>query len=283
MRTSLDQDTIISFSAAFSSDPKNRLARNAVMKNGLSTVALNNDAMSQVTHTYAHVIETPEATSQGSTGRCWLFAGLNVLRLAAMGTMKLKEFELSQAYLMFWDKLEKANFFLENIITTLDEPINSRLVMWLLADPISDAGQWDMFVGLVQKYGVVPKDVMPETASSRNSREMNTMLVAKLREFAQQLRIDAANGSDVELLRKTKINMLSDIYRMLVIHLGPPPQLFNWMWRDKDNAYHSVQDIAPLDFYKEYIGIDLSDYRVFDKCANRRQALSKIIYGAIPW
>ena len=132
--------------------------------------------------------------------------------------------------------------------------------MWLLADPISDAGQWDMFVGLVQKYGVVPKNAMPETASTRNSREMNAMLVAKLRDFAQQLRNNAAAGADAVRLREIKLEMLSDMYRMLVIHLGRPPQTFLWMWRDKDNNYHSVGEMRPLDFYDDYIGIDLSDF-----------------------
>ncbi len=260
MSKSLEENILNSFKVAFEQDPKNRLARNAVTKNGLSTVALNRDIINQVSHTYAHVIETPEATSQGATGRCWLFAGLNVLRLAAIQTMKLKELELSQTYLMFWDKLEKANFFLENIISTRDEPLSGRLVMWLLADPISDAGQWDMFVGLVQKYGVVPKNIMPETASTRNSREMNAMLVAKLRHFAQQLRDSAAAGTDVIGLRDKKLEMLKEFYRMLVIHLGCPPQTFVWAWRDKEDNYQSAGEMSPKNFYQNYIGLDLNDF-----------------------
>ena len=213
MQKTLTYDDVAQFQAAFDADPKNRLAMNAVTQNDIAAVALNRAAVSRVDHTYSHLIETPEATSQGATGRCWMFAGLNVLRLAAIEKMEMKmdKFELSQSYLMFWDKLEKANFFLENIIETRDEPLNGRLVMWLLASPISDAGQWDMFVSLVRKYGVVPKTVMPETQSSKASRGMNGTLVAKLREFARTLREMYAEGATVEALREAKGEMLAAI------------------------------------------------------------------------
>lgn len=261
MQANIGTEDLATFAAAFDADPKNRLALNAVAQSDIAAVALNRDVVGRVDHTYSHLIETPEATSQGATGRCWMFAGLNVMRLAAIEKMDLKmdKFEFSQAYTMYWDKLEKANFFLENIIATRAEPLNGRLVMWLLADPISDAGQWDMFAGLVRKYGVVPKSVMPETTSARTSRYMNGMFVAKLREFARTLRGLYAEGASVGALRETKAAMLTDFHRMLTIHLGKPPASFMWEWRDKDKAFHRHGEITPQAFYSEYVGLDLDD------------------------
>jgi bleomycin hydrolase len=261
MQPNITPDDLATFAAAFDADPKNRLAANAVAQNDIAAVALNRASVSRINHTYSHLIETPEATDQGATGRCWMFAGLNLLRLAAIQKMNLKmeKFELSQAYLMYWDKLEKANFFLENIIATREEPLDGRLVMWLLADPLPDAGQWDMFVSLVKKYGVIPKTMMPETKSSSASRLMNNRLVAKLREFAQTLRDMSAQGIDEDGLRQTKVAMLADFHRMLTIHFGKSPASFEWAWRDKDKAYHHYGAITPLDFYAEYVGVDLDD------------------------
>jgi len=247
------------FAAAFDAEPKNRLALNAVAKSGITAVALNREVVSRTDHTYSHLIETPEATNQKRSGRCWLFAGLNTLRLEAMKKMNLESFELSQAYLMFWDKLEKANFFLENVIETRDEPLNGRLVMWLLADPIPDGGQWDMFVNLIQKYGVVPKSAMPETESSGNSRPMNALLVAKLREGAQVLRDMHERGASVDDMRQAKDEMMGAFYTMLSIHLGRPPSRFLWEWRDKDKTFHRHGDITPRAFFEEYVDVNLDD------------------------
>ena len=247
------------FAVAFEAEPRHRLALNAVTRNGIGAVALNRQVVNQIDHTYSHLIETPEATHQRNSGRCWLFAGLNTFRLAAMEKMNLESLELSQAYLMFWDKLEKANFFLENIIETRNEPLDGRLVMWLLSDPLPDAGQWDMFVNLVKKYGVVPKAVMPETDSSSNSRPMNTLLVAKLREYAWTLREMHRRGDSVKEMRQTKGEMMAEFYRMLSIHLGRPSPSFFWEWRDKDQVFHRHGEIRPTEFFKQYVGVDLDE------------------------
>jgi bleomycin hydrolase len=201
----------------------------------------------------------PKATDQGRSGRCWLFAGLNVLRLAAMKKMNLEKFELSQTYLMVWDKLERANYFLEAVIETRAEPLDGRLVMWLLADPLADGGQWDMFVSLVEKYGVVPKSAMPETKSSSNSRPMNAVLVAKLREWARALREMHARRHSIEEMRQAKAEMMVTLYRMLTIHLGRPPESFQWEWRDKDKAFHRHGPITPREFLETYVDVDLDD------------------------
>ncbi|MBS3783801.1 MAG: C1 family peptidase [Anaerolineae bacterium] len=259
MDKQITDSTITSFADAFDAEPKNRLALNAVTKSGISAVALNRAVVNQVDHTYSELIKTPKATHQKKTGRCWLFAGLNTLRLEAMEKMDLEAFELSQAYLMFWDKLEKANYFLESIIETRDEPLDGRLVMWLLANPLADGGQWDMFSNLVQKYGVVPKSVMPETESSSNSRSMNALLVARLREDAKVLRTMSEQGASVEAMRETKEVMMEAFYRMLSIHLGTPPSSFLWEWRDKDEAFHRHGEITPQAFFETYVGFDLDD------------------------
>ncbi|MEA3376658.1 MAG: C1 family peptidase [Chloroflexota bacterium] len=259
MNGGLTYEDMRAFGAAFDSEPKNRLAQNAVTKSGIGAVALNREAVNRVDHTYSELIKTPKATNQKKSGRCWLFAGLNALRLEAMEKMNLEEFELSQAYLMFWDKLEKANYFLESIIETRDEPLDGRLVMWILDNPIVDGGQWDMFSNLVKKYGVVPKSVMPETESSSNTRAMNGLLLGRLREDARVLREMAADGAAVGALRERKREMMETFYRMLSIHLGTPPSRFLWEWRDKDEEFHRHGEITPAGFFETYVGFDLDD------------------------
>lgn len=259
MEAHLTAEKVKQFADTFNADPRNQLALNAVSQSGIGTVALNRKAINAVSHTYSHLIETPEATDQKSSGRCWLFAGLNALRVAAMKKMNLEKFELSQAYPLFWDKLEKGNYFLENIIETREEPLTGRLVMWLLQDPICDGGQWDMFINLIKKYGVVPKQVMPETFSSSKTGSMNAALIAKLREYASILRTMHENGESEETLREKKDEMMQEYYTMLCIHLGTPPESFIWEWRDKDKEFTRHGRITPLEFYKEYVGVDLDD------------------------
>jgi len=251
---------IQAFQEAFAANPRNTLAMNAVTRSGIGPVAIRREVLARTDHTYSHWIQTPEATNQKASGRCWLFAGLNTLRLKAMQRLGLESFELSQAYLMFWDKVEKANYFYENILATLDEPLDGRLLMWLLAQPLSDAGQWDMLVNLIEKYGVVPKAVMPESFSSSASAHMNGVLTARLRADARQLRAMAADGATVDDLRVAKAEMMSRFYGMVVIHLGPPPMQFHWEWRDKDEVFHRHGEITPQAFFRTYVGVDFADY-----------------------
>jgi bleomycin hydrolase len=259
MEKSIQFDDIAYFEELFDEEPANRVALNAVTQNGLQAAALNREVVNRTHHSFSHRIKTPKATDQKASGRCWLFAGLNALRLDARRKMNLKKFELSEAYLMFWDKLEKANFFLESILETLDEPLDGRLMMWLLDHPMADGGQWDMFVSLVKKYGVVPKTFMPETFSSSASAVMNRMLTSKMRQDAASLRRMYLDGAETEELREEKELMLADLYRMLSIHLGQPPQRFNWQWRDQDGDFHRHGEITPQEFFVEYVGTDLDD------------------------
>ena len=257
MSEEINLKRIEDYSKSFDADPRNILAMNAVTRNDVQETALSKETLNNVSHTYSHLIKTGTATAQGMTGRCWVFAGLNMLRIYAMKKLNLKEFEFSQTYMMFWDKLEKGNYFLEKIIETRDMPLDSRIVMWLLNNIVPDAGQWDMFVNLVKKYGVMPKEVMPETKSSMASRLMNRRFQAKLREIAKTLRDMNDAGASVEAIRKAKDDALEEYYRMVCIHLGSPPKEFYWQWRDKDNEFHRHGMITPQKFYKEYLGFDL--------------------------
>jgi len=199
-----------------------------------------------------------------------------VLRAEAIKNLNVKEFELSQSYLMFWDKLEKSNYFLESVIATLDEPIDGRLFMFLLKDPLQDGGQWDMFINLVKKYGVVPKYLMPETESSSNSRVMNFIVTTKLREYAAQLRRLHDQGKNIDVLRARKEEMLTVIYRMLSIHLGQPPRKFFWQWQDKDEEFHRVGEVTPQQFFKQYVNYDLDSVACLINCPTADKPFNKL-------
>lgn len=244
---------------AFLADPARRAALNAVTKTSVRAVAMNREAVVRCSHTFSHMVKAGEATSQNSSGRCWLFAGLNTFRMAAAEEMKLENFELSQNYLMFWDKLEKTNYFLESILETLDEATDSRLIMWLVQNPIQDGGQWDMFVNLVRKYGVIPKEAMPETESSSSTGVMNERITLKLREYAARLRKAYRAGTSVPRLRDSKAAMLEEVYRMLCIHLGVPPATFHWQWRDKDKEFHRDGVMTPQQFMARYVKTPLDE------------------------
>jgi len=177
-----------------------------------------------------------------------------------MAKMNLKTFEFSQNYLLFWDKLEKANYFLEAILETADRPADERTVHWLLGNLLSDGGQWNMFVNLIHKYGVVPKSAMPETESSSNTMRMNAVLKEKLREGARTLRDLIAQGATGDDARGTKDAFLHVIYRILAIHLGTPPTTFDWQWLDKDRTFHRDGTLTPQEFAARYITLPLDEY-----------------------
>ena len=177
-----------------------------------------------------------------------------------MKKLNLKTFELSQNYQMFWDKLEKSNYFLESILDTLDEPTDGRLIQHLIASPVQDGGQWDMFCALVDKYGCVPKAIMPETFHSSNTGVMNMLITRKLREDALVLREAHKAGESADALRARKEGMLNEVYRMLCIALGEPPKTFTFEYRDEDKNYYRDENITPLEFVKKYVGHAMDDY-----------------------
>ena len=227
--------------------------------------------------TFSNLVKTGEATNQMSSGRCWLFAGLNTMRLRAMKKMNLANFELSQNYAFCWDKLEKANYFLENIIETRDESIQSRLTMWLLSGPLNDGGQWDMFANLISRYGVVPKSAMPETLNSSNSGHVNYLVTLKLRENAMILREMHQKGARLSQLRTRKEEMMAEIYKLLVIYFGEPPAGFNWQYRDKKNKFHrEPKPMTPQAFYKKYVNLNLDEMVSLINCPTKDKSYNKM-------
>lgn len=244
----------------FEASPTCRLAQNAVTQTNIDDVALDRRIFTGTDHTFSHLLDDWPVTNQKRSGRCWMFAGLNLLRAGAMKKMDLKEFEFSQNFTLFWDKFERANYFLEAIIETADRPVDDRTVAFLLDRPLDDGGQWNMFVNIIRKYGLAPKAVMPESFSSSDTPRMNANVIAKLREFARDLRALRSSGAPMEAARAQKDQMIETIFRMLSIHLGTPPAQFNWQWNDKDRNFHRDGEMTPQRFADKYITLPVDEY-----------------------
>jgi bleomycin hydrolase len=242
----------------FAANPAYRMAQNAVTRVSIDDVAINREIINSTDHSLSVLLDDWKVTNQEHSGRCWLFAGLNLLRVGAMRKMNLKDFEFSQNYAMFWDKIERANYFLEAIIETADRDIDDRTVAHLLETVADDGGQWNMFVAIVAKHGLVPKSVMPETQSSSNTDRMNTSLRTILRQGARSVRAAAARG--VAAARAEKADLLRVVHRVLCIHLGTPPERFDWQWTDKDREFHRDGVLTPVEFAERYIDLPVGEY-----------------------
>ena len=236
------------------------LARNAATQVGIEAASLNREKIQHTSTAVSHRLDDWKATSQKKSGRCWLFSSLNFLRSRARESLGGKNFEFSQSYVFFWDKFERANWFLTDIIATSDEPVDGRLVQFLLGDVLGDGGQWDMAVSVYMKYGLVPKEVMPESEASTNSRPMNARLRAVLHIGALRLREAIAAGASAEEVDTQRRKILADVWKILVVCLGEPPVRFNWQWRDDEGNFHRAGEITPHEFYERHVGVDLSEY-----------------------
>ncbi|MDW8767614.1 aminopeptidase C [Streptococcus suis] len=258
--STLDFDFTERLYANYLANPSLQATENAVSHNGL--LKSLETRQSAIDNDYVFSIDlTKDAVSnQKASGRCWMFAALNTFRHKLISDFKLENFELSQAHTFFWDKYEKSNWFLEQIIATADQEIDSRKVKFLLDTPQQDGGQWDMVVALFEKYGVVPKSVYPESISSSASRELNQYLNKLLRQDAQILRDLLAKGASSKEVQIQKENLLQEIFNFLAVNLGLPPRSFDFAYRDKDNVYHRDTNVTPQAFYKKYVGLKLSDY-----------------------
>lgn len=248
----------------------------AVTAKGIQDVSVNQSVARTMVHQYSVNVESGDITNQQRSGRCWMFAATNVMRLEVMKKLKIKNMELSQAYPLFWDKLEKSNYFLENVFRTIDEPDGSRITDFLLQNPVGDGGQWNMFVNLVEKYGVCPKDAYPETASSSNTSALDKYITLKLREDACLLRtLHREKKATVEKLHPLKEGMLEEIYRILSISLGEPPSKFTYEYKDKKGKFGRIADITPKKFYEKYVGLNLGDYVSVLSCPGPRYPFEK--------
>jgi bleomycin hydrolase len=243
----------------FSANPGYRLAQNAVTRVTVDDVAINREIINATDHSLSVLLDDWKVTNQKRSGRCWLFAGLNLLRVGAMKKMGLKEFEFSQNYAMFWDKIERANYFLEAVIETADRDIDDRTVAFVLDSAAEDGGQWNMFVAIVKKHGLVPKAFMPETQSSSDTGRMNGVLRTVLRQGAKSVRAAAESGG-IDAARAEKAEILRVVHRVLCIHLGTPPDHIDWQWTDKDRQFHRDGVLTPQEFAAKYVDLPIDDY-----------------------
>jgi len=240
-----------------------KVRQNAVVANGIAKLAVNRDNAGKMDTYFSNKVKTKGITDQKSSGRCWLFTGLNFVRPKVIEKLNLSEFEFSQNYSFFWDQLEKSNLFLEIVTATASKPMDDKTVEWAFKNPIGDGGQWTTFADIVTKYGVVPKQVMPETEQSDNTGKISSLLTSKLREYGLEIRELVTAGKKAEALNTRKIEMLGEVYKMLSIGLGTPPDTFVWRYKDKDDKISEAKTYTPLSFYKEILGIDMTEYVMF--------------------
>lgn len=253
----LSEQTLQRLRASWAGTPADRALRNAISQTDINTLAKNADNAGTVDATFTDRVNSKGITNQRSSGRCWLFTGLNVLRAQMMERHNLPKLELSQNYNFFYDQLEKANLFLQTIIDTYKLPMDDKKVEWLFKNPLSDGGQYTGFSENVMKYGVVPADVWPETYSSNNTAQLRRLLSLKLREDGLALRKSLADGAKAKDVEQQKETMLAEIYRMLALTLGVPPTEFEWTRKDQRGNVIARRKYTPQEFYAEYCGDDL--------------------------
>jgi len=248
------------FRNTFKNNSTDKALQNAITHNEIRKLAKNRSNEGKINHYFSNKVKTKATTNQKSSGRCWLFTSLNTLRPIVRRKYNLVNFEFSEDYNFFWDQFEKANLFLEMVIATSGRPYDDRKVTWLFHNPIGDGGQWATFNDLVKKYGLVPKEAMPETYQSNHTSVMSRLLRRKLRKDGLVLRKVAKTKTERKKVEALKTDMLTDIYRILVLNIGAPPQKFTWQYIDKEGKTSEKRTYTPLQFYKEAVGIDVDDY-----------------------
>lgn len=245
--------------SSFKNEASDKAIRNALRGTDIDVLATSADNKNLYDNTFSNRVKSKGITDQKSSGRCWLFTGLNVLRSQIMEEHGIPELELSQSYNFFYDQLEKSNLFLQAVIDTSGLPYDDKKVEWLFQHPLSDGGQYTGLADNLTKYGIVPKSAMVETYSSSNSAKMGRMISRKLREDGLKLRRMCASGATADVLVAEKEEMLKDIYRILSLTLGVPPAEFTWTRKDKDGNVVSTKTYTPQQFYTEFAGNDLKN------------------------
>lgn len=247
---------------SYKETPSDRAIMNAVCANSISKLAMNHENLAFVDTHFSHKVSSKGISDQKSSGRCWMFTGMNVMRSKMISKYNLGEFEFSQSFTFFWDQLEKSNLFLQGIIDTSEKPWEDQTVQWLLKNPLNDGGQFTGISDIIGKYGLVPKDVMQETYSTENTAQMATLLKRRLREAAMDIRKAVAENKgrkNEKQLMEIKKNALCDVYRMLVLNIGEPPAKFTWTMRDAEGNEISTKEYTPKSFFDEYVGDDLTN------------------------
>lgn len=276
---SLTPDLIEKIRDGFQMDTHARAMRNALTSTGIKEIAKNREIVAGHDTRLSHKIKTKGISNQKSSGRCWMFAGFNTIKPVIMNKLDLDAFEFSQIYLQFWDKMEKANAFLEYMIEYRDRDLMDREVVFLLKSPAPDGGYWENFADLVAKYGVIPKEAMAETASSESTGMMNRNLARILRKDATELRQIYEETGSVKKMRQARKKMLADVYRLLVMNLGEPPTQFGWRHKVKDTKDNDSEDGVDQDGDEEQPKDDSDDYQVEQKWSERRIFTPKSFYN----
>lgn len=285
---SLTLGHVASWEAAAQNDSKVHLARTILSQSDIRSVLTSRASRITDQHIFNNVVDfkTGPITNQKSSGRCWLFATTNVIRYGIMKRFKLKDFQLSQSYLFFWDKLNKSNYYLELMIQHADLPIDDRLITHLSGDLISDGGQWDMSVNLIEKYGLVPQAIYPESTHSSLSGPLNSLLKTKLREHALILRDLAASlrGAHIReetviaTLRAKKEALMKEIYNIMTATLGVPPnpnKKFVWEYIDADDKTGRWEG-SPKEYYEQFGTKPFSPAESFSLINDPRNEYSKL-------
>ncbi len=260
----LTKEQISTLSSSYNNESNNKALRNAITANDISKLAINYENNVAFDSYLSNVVPSKSVSNQEASGRCWMFTGMNVLRSKAIMKFDLpSDFQFSQCYTFFWDQLEKSNLFLQSILDTRAKSMEDETVQWLFKNPLSDGGQFTGVANLITKYGIVPKEAMPETYNSNNTSRMSELISLKLREDALVLRKMAQNkGITEEKLQATKIDMLQTIYRMLSFTLGEPPTEFTWTRRNSRGEIVNTKKYTPTSFYNQYVNEDFSKYRM---------------------
>ena len=238
---------------------KARVVRNALTNNDINSISNVLEAYENNPNIFSIDIETMPVTNQMQSGRCWIFSALNVLREMMAKKYNIKQFEFSQNYVAFYDKFEKINYFLEASLQEIETPCNDQVMRFLLENAVSDGGQWDMFVSLVKKYGLAPKNAMPETYQSSHTMAMNQIINLRLRKFVADTKKLYAKGKTEEI-KQEKEKCLQECYGLLCDCFGVPPTEFTFEYVDKKKVHHAKHNVKPIEFYEKYLKHDLDDY-----------------------
>jgi len=262
MATELTKTALAALRAKQAEDQLAPVLTRAITKNVIKATIYDNQATSRLDRTFSIELPTGKVSNQKHSGRCWEFSLLNTLRHKFATKYHVKDFELSENYLFFWDKIERANMFYRNVEQTARQPISDRLVQFLFDNPGEDGGQWAMAASLVQKYGVVPASVMPETFNTTNTSDFQEVMSRKLRKDGLKLRQLVMDGADEAELQSLEKSMLQEVYRIAAYSFGEPPTTFDLEYRDDDKNYHRETGLTPQNFYQDYFDTDLDDYVV---------------------